>query len=320
MPDYDFSDDEVTVRVPGADHYEPPQPPEGRTRMTRTDRNHVLNHSMSSAFDNGFCCNISSCDCLQSNTHIACNQLNTHFARNDILYDYTESNSQFAESAQDVTEQVTTKVMKEQAATNMLGLSHEEYRIFNSEEEQATTNMLSSDHKEYHAFISDEVIEDMLKVFEVDDTQELLTAAEAQPRVIRVALDSGAGDHVASPDDMEGFLVEESPGSKASKHFIAANGERIRNQGQVQAQMHHAGLGTTFGSTFQVANVSRPLYSVSKMCDTGATVTINAQKALVHKHGKLLAQFDRHGGLYLAEFTVKPRAPATPFAGQVVPQ
>jgi len=156
----------------------------------------------------------------------------------------------------------------------------------------------------------------VLKIFEVDDTEELLAAAESQPRVIRVALDSGAGDHVASPADLEGFVVEESAGSKANKHFIAANGQRIANRGQVQARVVHEKLGTSFGSTFQVAEVSRPLYSVSKMCDTGATVTINAKEALVHKGGRLLARFERQGGLYLADFAVKPREPAPVFAGQ----
>ncbi len=155
-----------------------------------------------------------------------------------------------------------------------------------------------------------------MKLFELDDTDELLAAAEARPRVIRVALDSGAGDHVASPDDVEGLVVEESPGSKADKHFIAANGQRIRNCGQVQATMMDKQLGTSFGSTFQVAEVSRPLYSVSKMCDAGATVEIDAKQALVKKGGRVLARFVRQGGLYLAEFTMTPRKPATDFAGQ----
>ncbi len=165
-------------------------------------------------------------------------------------------------------------------------------------------------------YISESIIQDVLKILEVDNTEELLVAADAQPRVIKVALDSGAGDHVASPSDLEGFMVEESPGSKAGRHFVAANGSRIQNQGQVTAQMSHTKLGTSFGSTFQMANVSRPLYSVSKMCDMGAQVTIDAKKALVYKNGKLLARFERQGGLYLAEFTVMPRKPTAGFTGQ----
>ena len=182
--------------------------------------------------------------------------------------------------------------------------------------EQVTTTSHHEIENSHGGFLSHEIVSEVLKIFEVDDTDELLAAAESQPRVIRVALDSGAGDHVARPADLEGFVVEESPGSKANKHFIAANGQRIANRGQVQAKVSHEGLGTSFGSTFQLAEVSRPLYSVSKMCDTGATVTIDAREALVHKNGRLLARFERQGGLYLADFTVKPRDPAPVFAGQ----
>ena len=182
--------------------------------------------------------------------------------------------------------------------------------------EQATTTSYHGAENEYSGFLSKVIVSDVLKIFEVDDADELLAAAESQPRVIRVALDSGAGDHVASPADLEGFVVEESPGSKANKHFIAANGQRIANHGQVQARVLHDKLGTSFGSTFQVAEVSRPLYSVSKMCDAGAKVTIDAREALVHKGGRLLARFERQGGLYLADFTVRPRDPVPFFAGQ----
>ncbi len=181
-------------------------------------------------------------------------------------------------------------------------------------QEQDTTT--SHHENSYSGFLSHEIVSDVLKIFEVDDADELLAAAESQPRMIRVALDSGAGDHVASPADLEGFVVEESPGSKANRHFIAANGQRIANHCQVQAKVLHDKLGTSFGSTFQVAEVSRPLYSVSKMCDAGAKVTIDAREALVHKGGRLLARFERQGGLYLADFTVKPRDPVPVFAGQ----
>jgi len=165
-------------------------------------------------------------------------------------------------------------------------------------------------------YVSPAAMHDVLKIFELDDTDELLAAADARPRVVRVALDSGAGDHVASPDDIDGMVMEESPGSRADKHFIAANGQRIKNRGQVQAKMVDNKLGTSFGSTFQVADVSRPLYSVSKMCDAGAKVEIDAKEAVVKKGGRTLARFVRQGGLYVAEFTMSPREPATGFPGQ----
>ena len=43
-------------------------------------------------------------------------------------------------------------------------------------------------------------------------------------RIIKVALDSGAGSHVMSPADLEGYTLEPSPASIRGKGFVAASG------------------------------------------------------------------------------------------------
>jgi len=51
------------------------------------------------------------------------------------------------------------------------------------------------------------------KCLEVEMSHTELLAAPSsniRKRTIKVAMDSGAGDHVASPEDVEGFAVEES--------------------------------------------------------------------------------------------------------------
>ena len=71
---------------------------------------------------------------------------------------------------------------------------------------------------------------------------------------------------------------------------------------------------------FQVAKVSRPLMSMSRVCDQGLQVLTDAECAKVmDASGRVLARFERRGGLYVA--TVKIRNPRfrhkpQPFVGQ----
>ena len=158
-----------------------------------------------------------------------------------------------------------------------------------------------------------------IKCLEIDMTPtELLAtpAANIRKRAIRVAMDSGAGDHVASPEDVEGFAIVESANSKAGRNFVAANGGKIINHGQ--ATVHgRTPKGRRVASTFQVAQVTRPLYSVSKLCDAGYKVAFDDKEGVVSKNGDVIHVFKREGGLYVAELMVGCDSPEpTPFVGQ----
>ena len=114
-----------------------------------------------------------------------------------------------------------------------------------------------------------------------------------------VVLDSGAVDHVADSAEAPGYAVSRE--GKSVMSFTAANGDPIENRGVMILN-----LTTTEGfpiqSKFQVCNVSRPLWSVGKICDVGCTVTFDNRGAHV-KHnatGKNLCLFERRGGLYVA--------------------
>ena len=62
--------------------------------------------------------------------------------------------------------------------------------------------------------------------------------------------------------------------------------------------------GTTVSSTFQVADVTRALYSVSKLCDSGCEVHFTAVEGVVTKDGVAIARFPRENGLYVTEMTI----------------
>ena len=125
-----------------------------------------------------------------------------------------------------------------------------------------------------------------------------------------VALDSGSGEHVASKKDAPSYTVVPSAGSRAGQHFIAANNARIPNQGEFTLALRAAAAqgkkGRAIKSTFQVANVTRPLWSVGRICDAGLDVKFNKDYASVlTKEGKELCRFQRQGGLYLAKLSLR---------------
>ena len=58
------------------------------------------------------------------------------------------------------------------------------------------------------------------------ESQDNVLSVDEPPTIpIDVAWDTGAVDHVASRLDVPGYEVQESPGSRAGKKFVAANGQ-----------------------------------------------------------------------------------------------
>ena len=91
-------------------------------------------------------------------------------------------------------------------------------------------------------------------------------------RDIDITVDSGCCNHALNAEDAPGYLVSECPGSRRGQNLNVGNGERLPNEGQVRLRMEAAsgeGHVTPVQSTFQVAEVSRPLMSVPKICDQG---------------------------------------------------
>ena len=125
-----------------------------------------------------------------------------------------------------------------------------------------------------------------------------------------VALDSGAGDHVTAEKDAPNYEVEPSKGSKLGQNFVTANNSKLPNKGQVSLKLRSGergrGKGTDIKIVFQVADVKRPLWSVSKICDAGLTVKFSRDRAVVlDKNGKVCVKFERRGGLYVARLMMK---------------
>ena len=107
-------------------------------------------------------------------------------------------------------------------------------------------------------------------------------------------------------------MLGPSPGSKRGQKFVVGNGGRVKNQGQVDLQMG-AKDGSGFHSVFQVAEITRPLMSVSRICDQDLICIFDKTQAQVlnpAKGNQVLATFQRDGGLYTCSMRLRAPKPA----------
>ena len=142
---------------------------------------------------------------------------------------------------------------------------------------------------------------------------ELLSSAVETPRYIslKVCLDSGACAHVVNKKAVPGYAVKASAMRRAGAAFFAADGGRIKNYGEVQVNMvsmDSKGQKHNTTSRFEAADVTRALWSVGVICDSGLDVRFSATRAWVlDEQGQELCVFHRTkgSGLYIAEVMVE---------------
>ena len=97
---------------------------------------------------------------------------------------------------------------------------------------------------------------------------------------IRSVMDSGAADSVAPPSMAPQVAINESPGSKRGQCYVSASAGRMPNIGQkVMKIQTNEGRDTTL--LYQIAEVSRPLTSVSATCDRGNWVVYTPQGGFI---------------------------------------
>ena len=156
-------------------------------------------------------------------------------------------------------------------------------------------------------FISDLIELNPLEVVDGNGDEMVYALDEPEFLIIEIALDSGAGDHVISMLDLPGAVVRDSRGSRSGQHFLAAGGQRLPNQGEMALTLIDERTSATVDSVFQVAEVTRPLWSVGKVCDKGYKVLFDALKAEIFKNlgDAPLCTFERKGGLYIGRLKVK---------------
>ena len=128
---------------------------------------------------------------------------------------------------------------------------------------------------------------------------------------IKGVMDSGASESVAPPSMCPHYDIKESPGSKIGQNYVSASDDLIPNLGeQVLDVVTHDGRNGQV--KYQMADVSRPLNSVSEICDAGGEY---GQYVIFGRHGGAIinletgrqTKFPREDGIYSLEFWVKPK-------------
>jgi hypothetical protein len=168
------------------------------------------------------------------------------------------------------------------------------------------------------------VVDEQLQALEVVyPYHDMLVAATEIPKYItmEVVLDSGAGAHVANRRHVPGYQVVPSALSKLGAAFVAADGGKIENQGEALLNLvtsDASGNGHAVKADFQIADVTRPLWSVGLICDSGLDVRFRAESAsILNKEGVEICHFERKHGLYIA--TVQLENPAHEGFGRLGP-
>jgi hypothetical protein len=163
----------------------------------------------------------------------------------------------------------------------------------------------------------------------IEEDGEILATDEVE---IEVAADTGAGAHCAHPRHLPSSV---EVNDDKLRNFNGAGGEPIKHFGRATVRMQQED-GQHISQEVQVMEVTRPLHSISMVCDNDFDVVftkteglvipaglLNEVLAIVRKKKQVKATYKRKGGLYVAKMRVKdPRAKrpspaeASPFAGR----
>ena len=108
-----------------------------------------------------------------------------------------------------------------------------------------------------------------------------------------------------APESMAPWVpMRESEGSRRGQTYLSASGDKLPNLGEKKFDMMTS-EGKWAQATFQVAEVTRPLCSVSKMCDKGNRVVFELGGGYIeHIATGRRTKFTRENNVYVMEMYV----------------
>ena len=124
----------------------------------------------------------------------------------------------------------------------------------------------------------------------------------------KITIDSGAAVCVAPPSWRPQFKAKQSAGSKMGVHYVTASGARIKNEGEKQIKIKTK-TGDVRQMTFQIAKVTKPLCSVSKICEKGHTVVFDESGSYIkHKKTGATIPLKKERGVYVMDAAIMGQA------------
>ena len=106
-----------------------------------------------------------------------------------------------------------------------------------------------------------QILKDEEEALLLEEDQGEIVAATTEIVPVQVAMDSGAVDNVVNPDDLPSSVTPS--GNPSGRHFVGAHGSEIKKYGCGNT-LCKGGQGD-YGCKWQVADVTRPRRSVSKV-------------------------------------------------------
>lgn len=126
-------------------------------------------------------------------------------------------------------------------------------------------------------------------------------------RKVETVMDSGAAESVAPVELAPWVKLEASEGSRRGQTYLAAGGEKLPNLGEKKLEVFTS-EGRPATATFQCADVTRALSSVSKICDRGNRVVFDVDGGfIVDKSSGARTNFRRENNVYVLDmFMLEP--------------
>jgi len=195
--------------------------------------------------------------------------------------------------------------VEEESATRLP--QSEEIRIATEEEDWSDDPPINT--KNFVGVWDDleEVLEDSGTInFLGDNRMEYLNVVDGSTKWVKIdaIVDSGASDSVGPTGMAPWIKTKASEGSKRGQNFHTACGGEIPNEGEKRVPIVTR-EGRRGMANFQCADVSRPLMSVSRICDQGNCVVFTATGGfVVDKQGSRTA-FRRANNVYVLDMWTK---------------
>ena len=133
--------------------------------------------------------------------------------------------------------------------------------------------------------------------------------------VIEAAVDSAAVDNIMPRNAAPEYPMKSSPGSRANKGYVAANGTRIPNLGEKTVRFRD-GMNKQRAIKFQVADVARTLVSSGKLVDMGHDVHLTKKNPRVITSEGETIPLRRSGKLFIMDLWIKCNEAAADFRRQ----
>ena len=121
-------------------------------------------------------------------------------------------------------------------------------------------------------------------ILEPEEDETILSVDVWQDNIVDMILDSCACRHTMPQECVPGYQVQDSAHSRRGLGFIVGNGDRVPNEGKFVLNLDSdTGQGSprACACAFQVADFTKPLMSVSQLCELGFQCVLKDTHALV---------------------------------------